>query len=346
MAEVFHIDHTQRGEFKCELFGAIAQIADAADISFNLKGLGGGIHGNRLQRDAGAAIVKAGLKNLNAPVAHRMINLNAGRNFLAGFFVVDHDVTGKQFRHAGRVILDHKFFQFNRKRQLLQKHTTGLIEHGCARLRTFSHQQIATESRVGTAQAVLVGHVGNQAAAGKHSFVVEPHLRANHQIAIEQTAQAYQHNGAVRRNVAELVGSTLFGGHHPACVTLLKLDAPAALHQCLADAPGGGFRHFGLLAFCAVTKGLETLLADVFFVVLELGQDFGGVTADAQAGAQNQKSQNQQKPPGAVNRVQAAQAEHLGPEGAELVDVVGEGFLLLEHRADDRCDADEREQGN
>ena len=246
-----------------------------------------------MQRDAGAAIVKAGLVNLNTPVAHRMIDLDTGRNFLAAFFVMDHDVTGKQFRHAGRVILDHEFFQLNRKRQLLQEHTAGLIEHGRARLRTFSHQQIGAESRVGAAQAVLVGHVGNQAAAGKHRFVVEPHLRANHQIAIEQTAQAYQHDGAVRRDVAELVGSTLFGGHHPAGVTLLKLDAPAALHQCLADAPGGGLRHFGQLAFCAVTKGLETLLANVFFVVFELGQDFGGVTADAQTGAQDQKSQNQ-----------------------------------------------------
>ncbi|MCY1535347.1 hypothetical protein D9M68_707480 [compost metagenome] len=93
-------------------------------------------------------------------------------------------------------------------------------------------------------------------------------------------------------------------------------------------------------------KSLETLLADVFLVGLEVHQDLGRVARDAQAGADHQKREDQQKPPGAVDREQPGTAKHIGPERAELVDVVVQGFVLLDHGPDDRRDADHRQQRN
>ena len=40
-------------------------------------------------------------------------------------------------------------------------------------------------------------------------------------LTIEQAAQAHQHDGAVRGNVAKLISGTLFCGHQPAGFTLL-----------------------------------------------------------------------------------------------------------------------------
>ena len=109
-SEIFDVDDAQRGVFECELFVAVAQVAGAANRALNFEGLGLGAHGNRFQRDAGAAIVKAGLINLDAAVARRVIHLDPRRNLLAGFLIVNDDVTGEQLGHAGRVILHIELF--------------------------------------------------------------------------------------------------------------------------------------------------------------------------------------------------------------------------------------------
>jgi hypothetical protein len=82
-----------------------------------------------------------------------------------------------------------------------------------------------------------------------------------------------------------------------------------------ADALGrlfGAARHIGL---GAMVESLEALFAEVFLVVADVGQIFGGMAAHAQRGADDQKRQNQQKPPGAVDRIELERQKQLRPEG-------------------------------
>lgn len=64
----------------------------------------------------------------------------------------------------------------------------------------------------------------------------------------------------------------------------------------------------------------------------------------AQRGTDHQKCQNQQKPPGAVNRIELERQKQLRPERAKLIDVVDQWLMLFEHRTNDRCNADHRQQ--
>ena len=173
-----------------------------------------------------------------------MVHLNPRWNLFAGVNVVNDDVTGKQFGHAGGVVLDDELLQLYRKRQLLQQNSVRLAQHRRAGLCALSHQQVGAKRRVVFAQTVLGFDIGHHAAACVGGLAVEPHLGTHDQVPIKQTAQAHQHDCTVRRQIANLVGSTGLGGHHPAgaCtgITLLELDLPAAARQHPANAPGGG----------------------------------------------------------------------------------------------------------
>ena len=347
---VLDIDDAQPGELQAQFLVAIGQVGAAANGAFYFKGLGGCRHGHGLQLDAGAAVVKAGLVNVDALEAGRMVHLNTRFLFLTCGLVMDDDVAGKQLGHARRVILDDEFFQLNDKGQFLQQDAVGLVKDGGARRGVFGHQQIGAKRRVALGQAVLRGHIGDQAAAVVDFLAAKPHLGAHRQVAIEQAPHTHQHDGRVRRDVAHFVGRTRLGRQHPALarwgVALLQLDLPASRGQ---QGPQSLGRRLGLLvqmAFGLVMKSLEALLADVFLVVLQVHQDLGRVAGNAQAGAEHQESQNQQEPPGAVNTVELEGGKQLGPKRPELVDVVVGRLVLLEHRADHRGDANDRQQGN
>ena len=203
-------------------------------------------------------------------------------------------------------------------------------------------------------------HVGDHAAAGVDGFAVEQHLRPHDQVAIQQAANAHQHDGAVGGDVTNLVGSAGFGGDHPtvlerrACrcssasrqLARLQLHLPAAAHQQRANAFGRGLRRFTQICRRLVPKRLQTLFADVFFVGFQIHNDLRRVARDTQGRAGDEKREDQQKPPGAVDRIQTGVAKHLGPKRPELVDVIGRRLVLLEHGADHRGDADDRQQRN
>ena len=228
---VFHVDHTQPGELQRQFVIAIGQVGGATNGALDLKRLGGCRHGHGLQLDAGATVVKAGLVNVDALEARRVVHLDACFTLLAGGLVVDDDVAGKQLGHAGRVVLDDELFQLDDKGQILQQDAIGLVQDGGARSRVFGHQQIGAEGRVAIGQTVLRGHIGNQATTVVNFLTAKPHLGTHSQVAIEQTAHTHQHNGRVRRDVTDLVGRTRFCRQHPALarrgVALLQLDFPA-----------------------------------------------------------------------------------------------------------------------
>jgi hypothetical protein len=163
---------------------------------------------------------------------------------LAGGEVVDHDVAGEQLGHAGGVVVDDELLELDRERQLLQQDAVGLAQDGGAGLRALGHHQVAAEGGVGRAQPVLGLDVGDHAAARVHRLAAHPGHGAHEQVAVQQPAQAHQHDGAVRGDVADLVGRALLGRHHPAGAALaralLQAHLPAAGGQLLADAPGAG----------------------------------------------------------------------------------------------------------
>ena len=249
-------------------------------------------------------------------------------------------------------MFDDELLELQRERQLLHQNAVRLAQDGRARLRSLGHHQVAPEGGVGGRQPVRGGHVGNHAATRKGGLAVEPHLRAHDQVAIEQPPQADQHDGTVGCDVANLVGRTGLGRHHPARararsgVALLELDLPAPARQHLADAPRFGRGILRQRGLGLVVKGTQVLFADVFLVGAQVRQNLGRVAHDAQRGADDQERQDHQEPPGAVHRVELQRGKQLGPERTELVHIVDGGLMLLEDCADHRGDADHREQGN
>ena len=197
---------------------------------------------------------------------------------------------------------------------------------------------------------MLRRYIRNHAAACVWRLATQQHLGAHHQVTIKQAANTDQHNGRVRSDITQLVGRTRFGSQHPAragacCrIALLHLDLPATLYQLLTNALGRFFGAAGHISLGTVTKGLQALLANVFLVIADIGQILGSMATHAQRGADHQKRQNQQEPPGAVNRIELERQKQLRPEGAKLVDVVDQWLMLLEHRTNDRCNADHRQQ--
>ena len=77
-----------------------------------------------------------------------MIHFDTGIGFFACRFIVNHDLAGKQFGHTRGVVLDDEFFKFNRKRQVLQQHTRGLLQDGCASGLPLRHQKIGSEGGI------------------------------------------------------------------------------------------------------------------------------------------------------------------------------------------------------
>ena len=243
-------------------------------------------------------------------------------------------------------MLYDEFFQFNRKRQILQQHAAALVEDGGGGACAFGHKHIAAKSGVAGRQAMLRGHFGNHSATCKDRLATEPLLHADEQITIEQAADADQDDGAVSGDVAQLIGAAGFGSDHRAVLTLLDFDFPATAYELAGHAVCGHRQFFGQYSFMLVPKGLQTFLADAFFVNIPIGQNFWRIACDAQRGGDHQKRQDQHEPPSAVDRGQAERHEHIAPKWAELVHIVIERFALLEHRANHRGNADHGQQRN
>ena len=107
-----------------------------------------------------------------------------------------------------------------------------------------------------------------------------------------------------------------------------------------------GLRRFVQTGLRFVWESFEALLTDVLFVSLEIRKNFGRVARNTQTGADDQKGQNEQKPPRAVDGKQIGVAKHVGPERAKLVDIIVGRLVLLDHGANHRGDANHRQQGD
>ena len=136
-------------------------------------------------------------------------------------------------------MLYDEFFQFNRKRQILQQHAAALVEDGGGGACAFGHKHIAAKSGVAGRQAMLRGHFGNHSATCKDRLAAKPLLHADEQIPVEQAADAHEHDGAVGGDVAQLISAARFGGDHGTVLTLLDFDFPALAHKLAGHAVCG-----------------------------------------------------------------------------------------------------------
>ena len=240
--------------------------------------------GTALQLHAGAAVVEAGLVDLDAACSWPGGSPRRAAGIcLAGLAVVDHDLAGEQLGHAGGVVLDDELLQLDRERQVLQQR--------CRRTGSGSRCSTACPR----APACCRGRSGCSAAGGAPAarrrscrrrcralLPSNQHLRAHDQVAVEQAAHAHQHDGAVRRDVAELVGARRpwpppsSRAVASRCCSLTFQPPP---RQRLADALGRGLGRFGQRRLGPVVEGLQALLADVFLVGLQVGQDLAACCA-------------------------------------------------------------------
>lgn len=190
-AEVLDVDGAQLGKLQRQRLvlavGELArELAGAANHAFDIEGRGPGLQRHGMQLHRRAAVIKAGLVDLDAAVAGRVVDLDALFQLLARGLVVDDDLAGKQLGHARGVVLDDELLELHRKGQLLQQHAIGLRQDGRARRAALGHQQVAAEGGVAFAQPVLLGHLGDQATAGIRCFASQPHLRTHDKVTVEQ----------------------------------------------------------------------------------------------------------------------------------------------------------------
>jgi hypothetical protein len=285
------------------------------------------------------AVLEAALVNRVALVQQRLVDLDACAAFAVG--VLQHHLAGKELGHAGVVVLDDELLQLQLEGQALPDRAAGQVQPRNVSGLALGHEEVGAKARCAGVQNMLLAHL---TPAFEELLALHRHRRAHQQVAVQQAAQADQHDGAVRRQVAELVGLALARGEQQAVVALLILEAPAVRFQALAQQRLGPLRRLRPGAFRVMRVQAQRLLARLELGVLPVAQDLGRLARDAQAGAEHQEREDEQEPRRAVDREQVQAAEQLGPKGAEFVHVVGQRLALLQHGANDGGDADHAEQ--
>ena len=161
-----------------------------------------------------------------------------------------------------------------------------MAENRRAGLGSLRDQKVASKGGVVFAQPVLGLNVGDHPSPAEHGFSVEPKLRPDEQIAINQATQANQHNRTVRSDVPQFVCTTCFGRHHPTtradCIALLQFHFPATTDQHL---PNTFSSHFGrFIEFClgTLSERFQALFPNIFFVGAKIRQNFGRVARHTQ----------------------------------------------------------------
>ena len=171
-------------------------------------------------------------------VAGRMVHLDARRRSAAPVSRSwMHHLAREQLGHAGRVVVDDELLQLDRERQLLQQHAVGLVQ---------DRDAATARPRAPACCRGRSGCRGDRRCCGATSAIsrrrcttllpLNQHLGAHDQVAVEQAAEADQHDRAVRRDVAELVGAppARAATIQPSPSRVLQLDLPAAAGRAAA----------------------------------------------------------------------------------------------------------------
>src|SRR5690606_30979586 len=115
-AQVFDIDHAQRGEFDIQgnFAPALADrdLAAAAHHPADVEGLAGGTaQGVTGEFQRTAPIVETGLIHRDAAITQRLVDLDVAFEGFARFVVGDFHHTAETAGHAGGIVFHHEVFQ-------------------------------------------------------------------------------------------------------------------------------------------------------------------------------------------------------------------------------------------
>ena len=229
----------------------------------------------------------------------------------------------------------------------MQQQAFAVVDDGeIARCALGDHHIAAKRGVIGR-QAALRRHIGDLRVAQHRHFVVQPQHGAQRQFAIEEATRENDHHTNVGEDVAQAICAACFGGDERIAFGGGRLlEFPAARLEMALYASERACAIPCEAAFGFMVEGAQAILTRVLAKVAHFAQKFRRVAINAQAGAHHQKQQNGDKPPGVVDRVERQRVEHGVPKLAELIDVVIDRLVLLEHRADNRRNHQHGEQAN
>ena len=268
----------------------------------------------------------------------------------AGLVVVDHDLAGEQLGHAGRVVVDDELLQLDVERQ----------RPAAPRRRAWSSTAVPARAPSGTSRLPRkVGlpadsrcccrHVADEAAAAEDaSCPAAPSARARSGRRRTGRRRRSARSPSAPRGSRACWRAPLRAAIIVPCSRTLRLGrssrAPAS---SVADALAARPRGVSSRACPAPCGGRPAAPARARAPcrLRRSCRIFGVLRAMHRLVEIDQEGEDQQEPPGAVDACTGpTRAEHLGPERAELVDVVVGRLVLLDHGADHRGDADHRQQ--
>ncbi|MGF6752338.1 hypothetical protein OKW36_007998 [Paraburkholderia sp. MM5482-R1] len=261
--------------------------------------------------------------------------------------VIDHDdVAREQLRHAGRVVIDDELVELDRKRQVLDQRTIGLIQDRGRHVLPFGYPRVAAERRVRLRQPMLGRNLVDHRVRVDRRLIEQPHLQLDRQIAVEQAAEADHDDREVRGDVAELRQRATLRGDQRRAVRLARDELVAELRR-------QPYEHRRRLRARAVHRELTLVMeraqaafSNLVLPALRVGDHLRRISDHAERHRHHQEAENQHEPPRAVHRVEAQRAEDVRPERTELVDVVGIRIVLREDGTDDAGDRQNDEQRN
>jgi hypothetical protein len=269
-------------EFQAQ-FGTLQRQRCTADLALQGLRLAGR---QRLdaQLQARAAVVEAALVERVALVDERLVDLDAGAALAVG--VAQQHLAGEQLRHAGVVVLDDEASSVPARRAGAADAAAGQVDArdlaACRpRARRGCRGRPACSSPArwrGPSTAPLPSWNG--------VLALQAHGGLHEQVAVQQAAQADQHDGAMRGQVAELVHLALARRQQRA-LGRARRCAPASRlmsRRCSASAGAAAASTFKRPRRGGV--GTQRLRADRQLGVAPVARDLGRLAGDAQAGAE------------------------------------------------------------
>ena len=262
--------------------------------------------------------------------------------------VMDAHLADEGLGLAGGVVLDLEIPQFDGERQFLHQKTVAQPQkHEIGRAALGQHDVAAKRRRRAGRQPAGRRHVAGGQVAGLDRDLAAPFLQLQPQVAIQQTADSDHHHRRVGEQIAQPLVTAFHRRRHLMIAVVPHPPAVAARAK-----RAGNFRdHVGgrplrQPPFGALVKPAQRIQPNLGAKPDHLPRHAGNLPVQANAGGEDQKSQDGDEPAGAIHIVQPQAVERFEPERAEFEHVVRIGLVLLQHRADDRGDGHHHQQGD
>src|SRR5690625_2804810 len=318
ITQVFDVNDTKFGELHLDALLAFAANEELSGLAnhaihreFVVTRPTQGIPG---QFDGTATVIQTGLVNRDALVTERLIDLDGLLKRLARFAVGNQYLAFETAGHAGRVVIHQEAVKTNRERQGLNQYAIARADQGMAALIAFRDQQMRFKAGVGHGQTPGFRHLGDQHVLDNRCFAVHPHLHAHGKFAVEQAADANDHNGGVREDVAQPVGPAFLGGQQQLIAIVAYLEAVTHRAQQFLHLVARLLERCAYLTFYTVGEGAQAAATHILTKRAGVAHKFGRIANKTNGGRHHQEAHNQQKPPAVIDIPDREDIEELEPE--------------------------------